>query len=202
MNPQRIRENPPRMTETEFSASHVGESVETIFLILRNVALTHQKVAESLSFLLQKKENAQGKTPKENSLQLCSFHTLARLCSKSFMLGFSSMRTENFQMYKLGLEKAEEPEIKLPIFIGSQRKQGNSRKTSTSASLTTQKPLCGSQQTVENSLRDGNTRPPYVLPVKPVCSSRNNSQKQTWNNRLASNLEKIMSKLYIVTLLI
>ena len=31
-------------------------------------------------------------------------------------------------MYKLGLEKAEEPEIKLPTSIGSQRKQGNSRK--------------------------------------------------------------------------
>ena len=40
-------------------------------------------------------------------------------------------------MYKLGLEKAEEPEIKLPAFVGSQRKQGNS----TSASLTTLKPL-------------------------------------------------------------
>ena len=36
-------------------------------------------------------------------------------------------------MYKLGLEKAEEPEIKLPTFIGSQRKQENSRKTATSA---------------------------------------------------------------------
>ena len=33
---------------------------------------------------------------------------LIRLCSKSFKLGFSSMWTENFQMYKLGLEKAEE----------------------------------------------------------------------------------------------
>ena len=43
-------------------------------------------------------------------------------------------------MYKLGLEKAEKPEIKLPTFIGSQRKQGNSRKTSTSASLTPLKP--------------------------------------------------------------
>ena len=38
-------------------------------------------------------------------------------------------------MYKLGLEKAEEPEIKLPIPVGSWRKQGNSRKTSTSALL-------------------------------------------------------------------
>ena len=44
-------------------------------------------------------------------------------------------------MYKLDLEKAEEPEIKLPTTIGSLKKQGNSRKTSTSDSLTRQKPL-------------------------------------------------------------
>ena len=47
-----------------------------------------------------------------------------------------------------GLEKAEEQEIKLLTFVGSWRKQGSFRKTSTSASLTTPKPLtCGSQQT-------------------------------------------------------
>ena len=64
-------------------------------------------------------------------------------------------------MYKLGLEKAEEPEIKLPTFVGSWRKQESSRKTSISALLTMPKPLtvcitinCG------NSERDGNTRPP------------------------------------------
>ena len=44
-------------------------------------------------------------------------------------------------MYKLGLEKAKEPEITLPISAGPQRKQGNSRKIYTSASLTTLKPL-------------------------------------------------------------
>ena len=48
-----------------------------------------------------------------------------------------STLTKNFQMYKLGLEKAEKPEIKLPTFIRSQKKQRSSRKTSTSASLTT-----------------------------------------------------------------
>ena len=37
--------------------------------------------------------------------QLCSFHMLIRLCSKSFKLGFSSMWIENFQMYKLGFRK-------------------------------------------------------------------------------------------------
>ena len=51
------------------------------------------------------------------------------------------MGPENFKMYKLDLEKAEEPEIKLPISSGSQKKLENSRKTSTSVSLTTLKPL-------------------------------------------------------------
>ena len=47
----------------------------------------------------------------------------------------------NFQMYKLDLEKAEEPEIKLPTSIGSSKKCESSRKTSTSALLTIPKPL-------------------------------------------------------------
>ena len=56
------------------------------------------------------------------------------------------MWTMNFQMVKLDLERAEEPEIKLPTFVGSWKKQENSRKTSTSALLTMPKPL-----TVDNS---------------------------------------------------
>ena len=49
------------------------------------------------------------------------------------------MQTVNFQMFKLDLEKAEEPEIKLSISIGSQKEQENSIKTS--ALLITPKPL-------------------------------------------------------------
>ena len=45
------------------------------------------------------------------------------------------------QMFKLVLEKAEEPEIKLMTSAGSLKKQGNSRKTSISALLTMPKPL-------------------------------------------------------------
>ena len=41
------------------------------------------------------------------------------LCSIFFNLGFNSMWTENFQMYKVDLEKREEPEIKLPTSSGS-----------------------------------------------------------------------------------
>ena len=81
----------------------------------------------------------------------------------------------NFQMFKLVLEKAEEPEIKLPTSSGSSKKQESSRKTSTSALLTIPKPLCGSQQTVENSERDRNTRPPDLPLQKPVCRLGSNS---------------------------
>ena len=49
--------------------------------------------------------------------------------------------TKNFQMYKLDLEEAEGPEIKLPTSAGSQKKQESSRKTSTSASFIILKPL-------------------------------------------------------------
>ena len=96
---------------------------------------------------------------------------LVRLCSKSYKIDFSSMWTENFQLYKLGLEKTEEQEIKLPTFIGPERKQGNSRKTSTS--LTMLKPLtvwitanCG--KFLEMGI------PLYLSPEKPICRTRSN----------------------------
>ena len=82
------------------------------------------------------------------------------------------MGTMNFQIFKLDLEKTEEPEIKLPTSAGSSKKQESSRKTSTSDLLTM---LCGLQQTVENSSRDGNTRPLDLSPEKSVCRSISNS---------------------------
>ena len=78
-------------------------------------------------------------------------------------------------MSKLDSEKAEEPEIRLPTFVRSWGKQKGSRKTSTAVSLTVHKSLCGSQQTVGNSERDGNTRPPVLSLKKSVCRSGNNS---------------------------
>ena len=83
----------------------------------------------------------------------------------------------NFQMFKLDLEKAEEPEIKFTTFVVSQKKQEiPEKKSSTSASLTTLKPLmCESEQIVENSERDGNTRPPNLPPEKSGCWSICNS---------------------------
>ena len=77
----------------------------------------------------------------------------------------------NFQMFKLVLEKAEEPEIKLPTSAGLLKKQENSRKTS--PSLTTLKPLAVFITTnCAKFLKVENTRPPCPPPEKPVCRSR------------------------------
>ena len=87
-------------------------------------------------------------TPKKGNAKECSnYHTIAlmsyasKVMSKFSKPGFNSKSTVNFQMFKLDLEKAEEPEIKLPTSTGSQEKQENSRKTCTSASLTKLKSL-------------------------------------------------------------
>ena len=73
-------------------------------------------------------------------------------------------------MFKLVLEKAEEPEIKLPTFAGSWKKQESSRNTSISALLTMPKPLTA-WITINygNSEGAGNTRPPNLPLEKPVC---------------------------------
>ena len=92
------------------------------------------------SFFIQSQRKAMTKNV-QTTAQLHLFHMLARSCSKFSKPGFNSTWTKNFQMYKLVLEKAEEPEMKLPTSAGSLKQQENSRKTSTSASLTTLQPL-------------------------------------------------------------
>ena len=76
----------------------------------------------------------------QTTTQLHLSHTLAKQCSKFSKWGFNSTWTENFQNFNLDLEKAEEPEIKLPTSVGSWKKQESSRKTFTSTLLTTPKP--------------------------------------------------------------
>ena len=106
-------------------------------------------------------------------------------------------------MFKLVLEKAEEPEIKLPTSAGSWKKAGEFQKNIYFCFIDYAKAFdCGSQQTVKNSERDGNTRPPDLPPEKSVCRSRSNNKNWTWNKRLVPNRKRSMSRLYIVTLLI
>ena len=103
---------------------------------------------------------------KGNAKEWSNYHTAVLISHASkVMLKILQARLQQYMnhelpMFKLDLEKAEEPDIKLPTSTGSLKKQESSRKTSTSALLSMPKPLCESQQTMENSERDGNTRPP------------------------------------------
>ena len=70
------------------------------------------------SILIPIPKKASTKECAKNFGELHSSLMLVRSCLKSSMVGFSIMRTKNFQMSKLGLEKKEELEIKLPALAG------------------------------------------------------------------------------------
>ena len=76
---------------------------------------------------------------------------------------------------QVGFRKAEEPEIKLPTSAGSWKKQESSRKASISAFDYAKAFDCVDHNKLENSERDGNTRPPDLPLEKFVCRSGSNS---------------------------
>ena len=78
-------------------------------------------------------------------------------------------------MFKLDLEKTEEPEIKLPTSAGSLKKQ-EFQKNIYFCFIDYAKAFdCVDHNKLENSERDGNTRPPDLTLEKPVCRSGSNS---------------------------
>ena len=111
-----------------------------------------------------------------NAKECSNSHTIAFIAHASnAMLKILHARLQQYMNQELpdvqmDLEKGEEPEIIFPTPVDHRKRKGKTRKTSTSALLTTLKPL-----TVWNTTNCGNTRPPNLPPEKPVCRSRSNS---------------------------
>ena len=81
----------------------------------------------------------------------------------------------NFQMFKQDLEKAEEPQIKLPTSIGSSKKQ-ELQKNIYFCFIEYAKAFdCVDHNKLWKILQEMNTRPPDLPPEKSVCRSRSNS---------------------------
>ena len=100
-------------------------------------------------------------------------------------------------MFKLVLEKAEEPEIKLPTSTGSSKKQESLKKKICVCFIDYAKAFeCEDHNKLGNSERDGNTRPPDLPLEKPVCMSGSNSENWTWNNRLVPNGKEYVEVVY------
>jgi len=109
----------------------------------------------------------------------------------------------NFQMFKLVLEKAEEPEIKLPTSVGSLKKQESSRKTSISALLTMPKPLtvwittnCG------KFLKRWEHQTTWPASWEICMQVKKQQLELDMEQQTGSKPERSTSRLYIVTLLI
>ena len=146
--------------------------------------------------------------PKERQCQrMFNYCTIAlishasKVCSKFSKPGFGNMWTVNFHMFKRVVEKAEEPEIKLPTFAGSWKKQESSRKTSISALLTMSKPL-----TMWITINRGKFwkiweyQTTWPASWETYMQVRKQQLEWTWNNRLVPNRKRSTSRLYIVTL--
>ena len=114
--------------------------------------------------------------------QLYSFHMLVRLCSKLFKLCFSSIWNKNFQIYKLGLKKAEEPNIKLTTVANHRKSKRSPEGTPISASLTIWNPL-----TVRITTNCGKFLKKWeyqtnLLVSWETCLWVKKQQSLTWNN--------------------
>ena len=124
-----------------------------LFQIFKNGAvkvlhIIYQQIWKTQQWPQDQKRTVFIPVPKKDDAKECSkYHTIMLISHASkVMLKILQVRLQQYMNRELSdvqaqLEKAEEPEIKLPTFTGSQRKQGNSRKTSTSVSVTMLKPL-------------------------------------------------------------
>ena len=149
--------------------------------------------------------------PKKGNVKECSdYHTIVLISYASkVMLKILQARLQQYVNYELsdvqaGFRKGRGTRGQIANICCIIEKADEVQKsTSTSALLTMPKIwLCGLQQTVENTWRVGNIRPPDLPLEKSVCKSGSNSWNWTWNNRLVPKWERSTSRLYIVTLII
>ena len=120
--------------------------------------------------------------PKKGNAKECSdYHTItlishaSKVCSKFSKPGFNSTWTMNFQIFKLDLEMAEEPEI-LWMICWIIEKAKEFQKNINFCFIDYAKAFdCVDHNKLENSERNGNTRPPDLPLEKPICRSGSNN---------------------------
>ena len=151
------------------------DAVKVLYSICQQIWKTrsgHRTGKGQFSFQSQQRR----RVPKnvQTTIQLHSFHMLVKLYLKSFKLGFSSIWTKNFQMYKLGLEKAEETEIKSQHLLDHRESKRIPENIYFCFIDYTKAFDCVDHNKMENSSIDRNTRPPSLCSEKPICRSRSN----------------------------
>ena len=106
-------------------------------------------------------------------------------------------------MFKLVLEKAEEPEIKLPTSAGSWKKQESSRKTSISAFMDYAKAFdCVDHNKLWKILKEMGMADHLTCLLRNLYASQEATVRTGHGIRLVPNRKRSTSRLYIVTLVI
>ena len=120
--------------------------------------------------------------PKKSNAKECSNYCTIALIShtREIIHKILQARLQQYMNCELpdvqaGFQKGRKTRDQIVNIYWIIKKQESSRKTSTSDLLTMPKTLCGSQQTLEDSQKDGSTKPPDLPPEKTVCRWRGNS---------------------------
>ena len=134
----------------------------------------------------------------QTTAQLHSSHSLARQRSKILQVRLHEPRTPRCTSWIQERSRNQRSNCQHSLdHRKSKRIPG--KKKNIFVSLTTLKPLCGSQQTVEDSEREGNTRPLYTPPKKSVCRSKQQLEPNT-EQQTSSKLGKEQVKAVYFTL--
>ena len=144
---------------------------------------------------------------KGNTKECSNYHIIALISHVSqVMLKILQARLQQYVNQELpdvqaGLEKAEEPEIKLPTSAGSSKKQGNSRKTSTFSSLITPKTFCDYNKLWE-ILKEMGISHHLACLLRNLYAGQEATLELDMEKRLVPNWKRSTSTMYIITLLI
>ena len=109
------------------------------------------------------------------------------------------MWTTNFEIFKLDLPILEEPEIKLPTSVGSQKKLENSRKAYVSLTKAFD---CVDHNKLWKILKEIGLPDHLTCLLRNLYAGQEATVRTGWNNGLLPNWERSTSRLYIVIQLI
>ena len=149
-------------------------------------------------------------SPKKGNAKECSNYCTVALIShaskvmlKIPLSRFHSTRTMNFQMFKLVLEKAEEPEIKLPTSAGIMQKAREFQKNIYFCFIDCAKAFdCVDHNKLWKILKMMGILDHLICLLRNLYAVQEATVRTTWNNRMVPNRKRSMWRLYIVTLLI
>ena len=144
-----------------------------------------------------------------NPKECSNYRTIALISQASkVMLKILQARLQQYVNRELpdvqaGFRKGRGPEVKLPTFSGSWKKQENSRKSIYYSFIDYAKTFdCVDHNKLWKILKEVEISDYLICLLRNRYAGQETSYNWTWNNRLVPNWERSTSKLYIVTLLV